>query len=172
MGEENKKSNKAYLLAAYVVVTILIIAGLYFFISSHKSQPPKKSLFPASIDRSQYTIVAYYPTNLPSGWGISGFKLLKKNVMYYNVTSPGGQVYNVTVQPLVSSFDFVSFKKKFIQPDEYNTPIGSNLVGFAGSSLVGSVQTTDNDWILLNAGPAASMQDMETITRSLHQASL
>jgi hypothetical protein len=152
---------------------VLLLAGVGFVAYQQMYQKKAEAhYFPSYITKDQFDIPVYYPKDLPVGYTVSNYKIIKKNILTYSVTNSKNQVFNVTLQTLTTSFDFVKFKKKFVKPDEYNTPIGSNLVGVAGSNLVGSIQTTDSVWILLNSKSTDSIKDMETITRSLRKVEL
>lgn len=169
------RRGKTILTAA--AVAVLVTGGGFFYHQKHQSKTNvlgshTSSYFPATLDGSQVDIPVYYPVNLPAGFKVSGFKVIKQNVLYYVVTNKNNDSFYITIQPLPASFDFVSFAKKFPQPDQYNTPIGTDLVGVAGNQLLGSIQTNKNTWIILNSTAINSIKDMETITRSFQPVSL
>ena len=171
-----KSRTKRWLMLAGLIVLLTLAAGGWFLWTKRQTkqaaQPvANQSYFPSGIG-SQMTIPVYYPVNLPAGFSVASFAVIKQNVLFYSVTNKAGDKFNVTIQPLPSTFDFVGFQKKFFQPDQYQTPIGSNLVGVAGTTLIGSIQTTKNVWILLNSNSVDQLKDMETITRAFRQVSL
>jgi hypothetical protein len=169
------KPKKKRFKKATVVLPVLIIVALIGLLSYRNivsSDTHKAHYFPSYVSKDQMTIPVYYPVGVPSGYGVSDFKIIKKNIMTFTVTNLRGEKFYVSEQPLVTSFDFEGFKKKFAKPDEYNTPIGSNLVGVAGADLIASIQTSDSVWIIINSKALTSIKDMETITRSFRTVQL
>ncbi|HEU4607978.1 MAG TPA: hypothetical protein VFS31_07700 [Chitinophagaceae bacterium] len=157
-----------------IIMIVALLAGSGFTAYNkflHKA--PAKHYFPSYITKEQMQIPVYYPVDLPASFKVNDdYKVIQKNVLYYSVSNRSGDKFYLTIQPYPSSFDMVSFKKKFIKPDEYNTSIGSSLVGVAGSSLLGSTVTNKNVWIIFNSTAVGSIKDMETITRSLQEVPL
>jgi hypothetical protein len=155
-----------------LLVFIILVACVLGFYFKNKHAEANPTYFPKTITKDQVGIAVYYPVNLPEGYSVSNYKVIKKDVLYYLVTSGKGDRFSITIQALPSSFDFISFKKKFLKPDDYATPVGTNTVGVVGTELVGSVQTVDNSWIILNSKSTDAIKDMETITRSLKKVEL
>jgi hypothetical protein len=170
----SKFLSPAKLMIAILLIVIVAAGGFFALHQKHAPKNPVKHYFPSSITKDQIQIPVYYPINLPGNLIVDSntFKVIQKNVLYYSVSNRAGDKFYITIQPLASNFDFVAFKKKFVKPDEYQTPIGSNLVGVAGTSLIGSIQTNKNVWILLNSSAIGSISTMETITRSFQEVSL
>lgn len=167
--QRRRFSLRFFIIGLFILILLAATAtGAYLY---HR-KVATKHYFPAYITKRDYALAAYYPVNLPAGYSVAGFKIIQHNILYYSVTNRAGDKFHLTLQSLPTSFDFAAFQKKFENPDQYQTPIGSNLVGIAGSSLIGSIQTSQNVWILLNSTAVGSINSMETITRSLRQVSL
>jgi hypothetical protein len=167
-----EKKSRGWLRLVVVSAVMLTVVGgtigYKYYSSSHK----KTHYFPSYITKAQVTVPVYFPITLPAGYKVGDYKIIRKNIFSYSVANSKGEKFYVTTQPMVSAFNFESFKNKFVNPDEYSTPIGSVLVGVAGADLIGSIQTNQNTWVILNSKAVGSINDMETITRSLRLVEL
>jgi hypothetical protein len=165
-----RNSRKRLILGLLILV---IVAGAASGAYLYKHNSSKKHYFPPTITKKDMNIAVYYPVTLPPGFQIDNdFKVLQSNILYYSVTPPSGKKISLTTQAIPNNFDFNKFKSKFVKPDEYATAIGDSLVGQVGGTVLGSIRTDQNSWVILNSASLDSMNEMETITRSLRQVSL
>lgn len=115
-----------------------------------------------------YSIPVYFPKNLPKDYTYNNdIKSLKKDVYYYSVSGPGNTVFHITQQPLPTDFDFAAFNKKFLNPEKFVTEAGSAIVGPVGPTIIGSIQTVKNSWILVNCENSSAESKAQTVLRSL-----
>jgi hypothetical protein len=156
-------------IAASVAVLVIIGLGAFVYHNLFKPKSAAAQYFPANITSSQIDIPVYYPVNLPTGFGVSDFKIIKPNVLSYVVSNSTNEDFYVIIQSEPASFDFASFKQKFTQPSEYTVAAGNVLIGRVGNSLAGSVQTTQKDWIFMNSTAINKLDDLQTITRAFKQ---
>lgn len=169
-------SRRTAIILAGVVVIGVLAAGTILLLGNGRSNKPGSSAsvsisgatsVPAAKD-NEVKISVYTPKNLPSGYTYNNDgKVLKANVYYFSVTGPGNQLFYVTQQPIPPNFDFVSFNKKFLDLQTFTSDAGTGTSGIAGTSLIGSIQTNKNTWILINSASASSQTELQTIARSL-----
>jgi hypothetical protein len=159
---------------AAVIIGLLIIGTAGFLFIKHNSAKTSggTNYFPSSVSGSQMSIQAYYPIGLPAGFKVSGSKIVKQNTLSYVVSNPNNDLFYVTVQPQPSDSELAAYKKKITHQTEYTAPAGKVLVGTAGNSLTGSVETTKNDWILLNTTAVSKTNDLDTIIHAMRPVSL
>jgi hypothetical protein len=170
---KRKRRVRKKILLAVILILLLVGGGFFGYQKLYKKDAVKKHYFPSYITKSEIQIPVYYPVDLPTTFKVNNdYKVLQQDVLYYSVSNKAGDKFYITIQKLPTNFDFEAFKKKFVKPDEYTSAIGANLVGPAGGSLIGSIRTNQNVWIILNSTAVGSVNDMETITRSLLEVSL
>jgi hypothetical protein len=154
-----------------LLVIALIAGGTVYYFKFYKAS--QKHYFPSYIRKDQVNIAVYYPVNLPPGFQVNNdFKLLQDNILYYSVSDSAGTKFYVTIQALPVNFNFQDFKKKFTKPDEYPTAAGDALVGQVGSSVLGSIRTIGNSWIIINSTNLNSVNGMEAVTRAMQPVQL
>lgn len=166
-----KPSKKLIRLTVIAISVILLGLGGYYLWSSTQKEPAKKtsSLVPA--DGKPVSITLYQPKNLPSGYIFNAdAKTIKENVLYFSVTGPKKEMYYITQQPIPANFDFTTFNKKFLNPDTFTTPSGTATVGPVGAINLGSIRTSKNTWIIINASETATTAGVETVARSFELA--
>lgn len=165
------------------VVIVLICVALFMYNlgktgsssttsnSSIASNPSGNTSEQPSPAGDKVSIPVYYPKNLPTGFTYNNdAKALKPDVLYYSIKGPGSQNFYVTQQAIPANFDFAAFNKKFLKPDSFSTEAGTATAGVAGPSLVGSIRTTKNTWIIINSLDTSVLPQLETVARSLQLA--
>ncbi|HXY17807.1 MAG TPA: hypothetical protein VEH48_00060 [Candidatus Nitrosopolaris sp.] len=168
--EETKKSGKFKPAAVSLAVVVLAVGG--FTVIDHKINSNSSALsgyFPPSVSQSKLSIPAYYPVNLPAGFSVGGYKVINQKMLNYVVANKDKDQFYVSVQPLPSTAELTAFSKKVSNQTLADTPAGSGLVGTSGDTLVGSVQTTKNVWILISSTAISKAADLETIIHSFEQ---
>jgi len=166
------KLNKRVVVISASVFLIVILGAVCFALLTGTSKPKtnKSSGVLGKSTTTQSSIPVYYPKNLPNGYVYNNdFSMIKTNVYYFTVTAPGNQVFYITQQPIPTNFDFKNFDGKFQTPDQYTVNIGSVTAGTVGANKIGSIQTANNTWIIINAPNTNSLTALETITRSFSQ---
>ena len=158
-----------------VILAILVGAGGIYH---HKNNSPSSVLGDhtsnnagSNISKSQMDIPVYSPANLPAGWKVSGSKVIKKNVMQYQVTSQNNDNYYITIQPYSNNTNPVNFNKSFTKPISYVTTAGYTTVGTIGNQLIASI-AAGKSWVMINSPAVNSVQDMQTLTKSLKPVSI
>ncbi len=155
---------KSLKILTYIAASLLVvvIGGLVLLASQHKTTGP----FPASV-RKQASFALYYPTELPAGWDVDQHSIGgNSQAVTYGITSNKSTKFAVSIQAIPADFDFTVFKKKFFSTDEFTTKIGSALVGEVGNSLVASIRTNDNSWILINTSYQTSRAELTELVRA------
>lgn len=149
-----------------LVAAVIVFAAVVYLRPGHKPLPAAGAAALAA--GRLVSIPVYYPQNLPAGYSYNNdAKTIKTNILYFSVSGPGKQTFYITQQPIPSNFDFSAFNKKFLSPDSFSTDAGSAIAGPIGASLVGSVQTDKNTWIIINSAGTNSQTELETVIRSL-----
>jgi hypothetical protein len=159
-------ANRWWLAALLAVVVVGLAGGAVYlrFWQSASAQPNAVR----QLHEQGVSIAIYYPQQLPAGYTYNNdAKMVKSTIFYFSVTGPNRQLFYVSQQPVPSNFDFDGFSKKFLNPDSFSTDAGSAVVGQAGASLVGSIRTNKNTWILINTAAVNSLSQLEVIARSL-----
>ena len=160
-------ARKQMFIAAGFLLAALLGLGGYFIIYAEKDTKEPVQLF-AVKEGSQLTIPVYFPKNLPPGYTYNkDASTIKKNVYYFTVTAPKDIKLYITQQPIPEQFDFVSFNKKFLTPDKFDSSAGSVVAGQVGSSFIGSIVTKKNTWILINSTSPNTLNQVEAVARSL-----
>lgn len=167
--ETSPQSNTKRNLVLAVAGLIIVIAGALLF--AHHAPAKSHSLFPSNISASQVTIPVYWPKNLPAGFKVSGYKVVKQDVLNYVVTNSNNDSFYVNIQPIPAGYDFGAFDKRFSAPATYYVSIGTAMAGLMNKQLICSIQTAKS-WVLINTTAIKDSADMATIAKALKPASL
>ncbi len=154
-----------------LAVVGLLIVGLGAFLFTSHPAKTHAGPFPAAISPAQITIPVYYPANLPAGYKVTGYKVVKQDILNYAVTTKNNDNFYVDIQAIPAGYDFGVFDKRFINPTSLTTNIGTATVGQMNNQLIGSIHTAKS-WILINSTALKSTDDMVLICKSLKQTSL
>lgn len=149
-----------------VIVLILLVglaAGFVWYQKSHSAPTP----IPAAI-RKQLNIALYYPASLPGGWVVdsNSFRIPTSEVLTFGVKDSAGDIFNVSEQAIPDNFDFTVFQKKFSSPDTFSAPAGDVMAGQVASSLLASIRTSNNTWLIINTSNVDVQTSLETLCRS------
>lgn len=159
---------------AAVAVGLIVLGGylLVTVVKPRHDQTNKNTVTASAAATIQgIDFPVYYPSHLPTGYTYNNdAKVIENNVLYYSIKDSKGNIYHVTLQPLPSSFNFSTFKDKFVKPDQYATNVGSVIAGQVGANIIGSIQSSDNVWIIVNSTAKNSLPELEAITRSFERA--
>lgn len=148
---------------------LIVVMGAFLF-TNHPAKT-HAGPFPSSISSAQITIPVYYPSNLPVGYKITGYKVVKQDTLNYAVTNTNNDSFYVDIQPIPPNYDFAAFNKRFSNPISYETSIGTAMVGLMNNQLIGSIQTAKS-WVLINSTALKATADLQTITKALKPVSL
>jgi hypothetical protein len=159
-----------------IVISLCLVAaaglGTAVFFILQPAKKPNSTLSsvhdPATFTRPGVTI--FVPKDLPTGYTYNNDqKMLKTNVYYATVTGPKNQKFYITQQPIPASFDFTTFNKKFLTPDTFSASAGTATVGVVGPSVLASVRSAKNTWIIINTDSSTPVANMEAVVRSLQE---
>lgn len=155
---------------------ILAVAGLVAVVAgalllAHRAPAKSSGLLPSSITASQITIPIYYPKGLPAGFKVSGYKVVKQDVLNYVVTNSNNDSFYVNIQPAPAGYDFNAFNKRFTTPYSLTTTIGTATTGIINNQLICSI-VTSKSWLMINTTAIKDTADMATIAKSLKPVAL
>lgn len=104
----------------------------------------------------------------PNGYSVKhGSYTATAQVLAFSLTDKAGKTIYISEQPKPVKFDFDDFHKQQIAgPKEILTPIGPAVIGIYGDKAISSI-VTDKTWILINASPEVSANDLEQVSKSL-----
>ncbi|HET6864010.1 MAG TPA: hypothetical protein VFH37_02330 [Candidatus Saccharimonadales bacterium] len=161
-------NTKRNLVIAVVGLVIVMAVALVF---AHRAPAKSNGPLPPNITASQVTIPVYSPKNLPAGFKVSGYKVVKQDVLNYVVTNSNNDSFYVNIQPIPAGYDFNSFNKRFTSPNTYPTPIGSATSGIMNNQLICSI-VTSKSWVMINTAAVKDTADMSTIAKALQLISI
>lgn len=161
-------NTKRNLVLAVVGLVIVMAVALLF---THRAPAKSNGPLPPNITASQVTIPVYSPKSLPAGFKVSGYKVVKQDVLNYVVTNSNNDSFYVNIQPIPAGYDFVAFDKRFSAPATYSVSIGTAMAGLMNKQLICSIQTAKS-WVLINTTAIKDSADMATIAKALKPASL
>lgn len=132
---------------------LVVAAGLVVFLltkGNHASPFPKEV-------REKVDFPLYYPSQAPPGWEVTPSSIsATPDVVTYEVLKAPKARFLVSIQPYPNDFDYLGFKKKFVETDEFTSTVGTVFMGEVGNSLVVSIRTIEGAWILINTSDAAT----------------
>jgi hypothetical protein len=164
-----KQSIKNFVLVGVGLTALAVLGGGGYFLF-HKPTPapviaPQVTAITPFITS---TIAVYFPKNLPAGFSYNNDgKALKADIYYYTIKGPNKELFYVTQQRAASSSDFVAFNKRISSPVNLELTNGTTVAGKGGGSFISSTTTPKNTWVIINAANTTSVNDIETVVRSL-----
>ena len=169
-----KRSYRKYLSVFILLIACLAVgAGMAYYQTrknSNHASNQSSGRFPASVT-SQISTPLYYPVSLPAGYKVNNdFNVIKPGILYYSINDPSNNVYLVTIKPISVTSDPAAFEKNFTIPDVFSTDAGTATVGLIGSSLMASIHTKQNVWILVAPKSTEVLTQLETIAQAFQQS--
>jgi hypothetical protein len=150
-----------WILVIPLLVLGVLLFGIVFFIRTHSNEP---NPIPEQILK-QTTYPLYYPSKAPASWHVDPASFNASDTVVIYTMQDGQAKFVISVQPLPSGFDFSAFKKKFGDTDEFNTDVGTVLIGDLGNELIASIRTNDSSWILINTKDYTAKAKLADFTR-------
>ena len=125
----------------------------------------RRRYFPEGVVRQAH-FALYYPANAPANFNVERSSIKGDGqAVFYVIRDDQRRPFYVSIQPMPADFDYAAFKQKFADTDESVVNIGSVLTGDAGVSLIASIRTVDNSWIIINAPDATTSAELQGLTR-------
>lgn len=163
----NKLKRMVLLYGSLVVLTATGASAIHAARASRLQADP----FPAS-QRQAVQIQLYYPDRLPKGYQFdtASAESVETKVVVLRITNPAsGQYVSFSQQPAPQNFNFQVLHNSFEGKTSFKVTLGTVTTGTIdnGKTRIASLVTHDKTWILANASPAVTTDELKTAFGSL-----